>query len=332
MNKIDKLSYSRLMEYNNCGYRWNLRYMRKIQRRTESRPMTLGSAVHVGMQAVFSGEDFKKAINLWKHQNLENQIIPVLHEDIESVNEEITAMYEEVSQTAEEIVERTLKYFSPDDWEVVVKDGKRMVEVHFESFVFDGIMYQGFVDLIATEKATGQNWLIDYKVRKTLQPDSDEEVNLQMASYQYLAKKAGIDTVGTIAVQILAKPNSKPKINKDGSMSKAKIATDWFTYKQALIENGLNPADYEEEMKSKLDSDFVRQSRAYRSAEEVQNIWDEIIRNMVVNYYSFIPTFRKPNSMNCKTCWAREFCLEELRGQNVDHLLENQYQYIKGGE
>jgi len=327
------ISYSRLMEFASCRYRWDLKYRRGISRRVTDRAPNLGSAVHTGMAAAMLGEDYEAKIGEWKKKELEDKLLGVDNAEIQTVNDQIAEQFDEIEQTAIVIVRRTLQYFNPLKWEVYYYLGEPMVEVNMTCKIKRWHGFQGFIDLIAVEKETGHVWIIDYKVRKSLQPEFDEEVNLQMAAYQYMALKNGISTVGTITLQILAKPNSIPKVNKDGSMSRAKIATDWDSYKTALIENGLDPEDYEEDMKPKLDTEYIRESRAYRSTLEVKKTWNEVIQAMALDMSQVKPQhiYRKLQSFNCKTCWAREFCLEELRGQDVDHLLENEYQ-LKGAD
>ncbi len=331
------ISYSRLAEWTTCRYRWKLRYIDKIAARMDARPPTLGDAIHRGMAAVMLEKDHALAIDEWGEEYLRENIIPVGGaEDVitagaRELNFQIEELIDEVTSTAKGIVERTSKVFGPNQWEPVEINGVPAVEINLQSPIRGWGGYQGFLDLVAREKETGLIWVIDYKTRQQLQSETIEEVNLQMASYQYLALRHGVPTVGSLTFQILAKEPSIPKLNKDGTMSRQKIATDWTTYRQALVENGLDPADYAE-MEEKLNVEFWRESRAYRSVLEIKNTWREVIQRMAWDMRRRTPHYwRKMNIFNCRQCWAREYCLEELRGGDTDFLVEFMYKRTDEG-
>ena len=333
----EEISYSQLMEFASCRYKWDLKYNKKIVARTQDKAPTLGSAVHVGMAAGMLGQDYVAAIRKWGGDYIQKWSIPMdstneFERDLIQLNEELETQIDEIEDEAIHIVTRTLKYFDPKDWEVFVKANKPSVELHLKCPIKKWKGFHGFIDLIAVEKATGHRWLIDYKVRKALQNDNNEETNLQMAAYQHLALKNGIETVGSITLQILAKVTSMPKLNKDGSMSRTKIACDWETYKQALILAGLNVEDYYD-MRDKLDTEFVRESRAYRSSLEVRKTWEDIITPMAMEMGSLNKRiFRTMGTFNCRNCWAKEYCLEDLRGRDPSHLVGITYEPYRGTE
>lgn len=321
--KVD-VSYSRLASWASCPYRWDLTYNRGISRRKTDRAPQLGTAVHVGMASAMLREDYVKAMRDWAQDYLDKTLIDCGELDIEQLNSEIEDQVMEVVETAIVIVKRTLKYFNPDLWEVQCYKGQPLVEYELSRPVMMYRNFRGFVDLVAKEKATGQVWLIDYKVRKQLQSTASEESNLQMALYQEILRWNGIPTVGSLTLQILGKPNSEPKVNKDGSLSRARIATDWESYKDAIVANGLDPADYED-MKEKLDTEFVRESRAYRTNLETRRVWDEIALPIIYLMSAERHIYRHMSPFGCTNCWAKEFCLEELRGRDVSHLLETEF-------
>lgn len=329
MARSEIISYSRLAEWTTCRYRWKLRYIDHITRRVDFRAPTLGSAVHVGMACGLLEKDYVAGIDQWKEEYLQKHILEIadgvdelIAETTGCLNQEIEDMTNEVTSTAKEITGRALKVFGPDQWEPVLFNKAPMVEIELRVPIRGWGGYRGILDLVAKEKSTGFVWVVDHKVRNQLQPVEAEEVNLQMASYQYLALRHGIQTIGSLTNQILAKVPSIPQLNKNGTMSRARIATDWSTYKQALISNNLDPEDYAEEMVDKLNVEFQRESRAYRSEEEVRNTWSNVIQKTAWDMTRKSPHYwRKMGHMNCQSCWARDFCLEELRGGDTEYLL-----------
>ena len=77
----------------------------------------------------------------------------------------------------------------------------------------------------------------------------------------------GLDEIDGVYWQVKKAAPRLPSRNKDGKMSRRAMVTTWEVYKGALLEAGLDPADYED-MRDKL------------SDKESVNYWQ-----MKMNYY-----------------------------------------------
>lgn len=309
------LSYSQIAAYS-CPYRWNLSHERFIRRRLDSRPINVGSAVHRALAAYLCGRDITTELAVWADEyQRDRQLLP---EQEEAVQEALT--------TGFAIAQRTIARLQDEGWETVHYQGQPLVEQTFSVPLSPWAGYRGIVDWVAVDPHTGYQWLIDFKVRKQFQPDYSEEVNLQMASYQYLLQRHGIPVVGTLQYQIRSQLPAVPNLNKDGSLSRARIACDWETYRAHLVVHDLDPAAYEAEMRPKLDYKFWEPLRAYRSPQEVKRVWKEVIQRIaweMARHKKHL--WRNMNALTCGGCWAREFCLEELRGGDTAYLLETAF-------
>lgn len=318
----DLLSYSRIRAYTGCCYKYDKVYNHNMSPRVDSRTPTLGSAGHVGMAAGILGDSIDEAIDKWGKKYIEKHPLNGIDEDVDTI---IDNMVMEVQQTASLIVPRALEALNLDDWETIEYRGAKLVESKFIIPINDQWKgYTAVTDWVARHKPTNMTWLIDHKFRKVLQADEVEEYNLQMASYQYVLMTMGIQTVGSMANQILGKLPSLPSVNKDGSMSRAKISSTWEVYKGALLSRGLNPEDYLE-MKDKLTTEFFRHSYSYRNIVEITNTWNDVILNAsdaIVNDKHFL---RDLGSLSCRNCWLADYCMEELRGGDLEYLLESVY-------
>lgn len=319
---IDKLvSYSRIKTFLGCSYKYDLSYNKKIAPRVDDRAPTLGGAGHVGMAAGILGQNVDEALDGWAKDYIKNHSLTGVDEDIDTM---ITGMVDEVLQTASVIVPRALENLNLDEWETVVYNGSPLVEAKFEIPLDGWRGYVAIVDWVAKNKSTGMTWLVDHKFRKTLQADELEEYNLQMSSYQFVLKSMGIDSVGSMSNQILAKLPSYPKRNKDGTMSRAQITSTWQVYQGALLEAGLDPKDYME-MKDKLTAEFFRQSYSFRSDTEVLNTWNDVMLRSANTMANNPLGIRNLGSLSCRSCWARDYCMEELRGGDIDYLMKTEY-------
>jgi hypothetical protein len=252
---------------------------------------------------------------------------------IELMDEEELEIIESLRHDAPIIAARTLENMNLTRFRVVAFQGKPMVELSLTAPIFGWDGFHTTLDVVLEEIATGDKWLLDWKVRKQFTPVEAEEVNLQKVCYQHVLRHHGVEVQGTIMFQIKSQAPAIPRLNQNGSMSRARVATDWPTYKAALIANNLNPDDYQSEMEPKLDVEFMRETRCYRSAEEVESFWNGIVvpaaREMrkVVMSLDVNPgrIFRTMNHYTCNGCWARAFCLGELRGEDLDFLLRTDY-------
>jgi len=290
----------------------------------EARPPTLGSAVHYGLAKIILGEPPELLSNhlvKWQEDYLAGRGTLYLSEELDTLVQ--------LREEAEALVLRAIEFINLDQWETEQLNGEPMVEKELIVPLFGWGGYHGFLDWVAIDKNTGARWLIDFKVRKEMIPDESEEVNFQMATYQQLLAYHGLPTVGTINLQIQAKLPKIPKINKDGSVARSDIKTDWPTYRQTVIDSNNDPNDYLDMMEKLLLKEFFRKSLAYRGPQEVQNIWDEIVvpasldmanQNTQDNLF-----YRNMNYMNCKMCGMTDYCLEDLRGGDIEFLLKTQY-------
>lgn len=326
------LSFSQISTYLRCRRGWRYVYQENLVPRIDARPLSLGSAVHMGLATALQGHHYntmlvedgvRKGVESWKEQELVRG--DLFEEEIEAIHQ--------IAADAEQIAIRTLRKLPIDEWETVTDPaGIPMIEYHFTIPLKGWGGFHGYIDWVGWHKPTGQTWLVDWKVRKSFQPHEAEGVNLQNAAYQYaIFRILRKPPVGTITFQISDKPPAKPKLNKDGTMSRALIKTDWETYKAALLEAGLNLDDYLD-MAEKLSTvEFFRPAKEYRTLDTVRRVWKEIIE----------PTAREIRRSNkivvrnlghrtCNGCAYRQLCLAELSGEDAGYIRETHYRSRTG--
>lgn len=309
------LSYSQVATYLSCEWKWYARYVTRIQDKKLHRGLAIGDAVHRAIASVLMGESFEQGLTEWKEETYGNVPEEFL------IDDDGNNIMENFEFTARVLVDRILGDLSQRHWSVLVlPDGRKAVELELSVPMpgleerFDG--YAAHIDAIIQDGLTGTNWIVDWKNRGNFQNDASEEVNLQNAMYQLVAIANGIPITGTITYQIMNKAPAKPKLNKDGSMSRTRIATDWPTYKAALEENDLDPADYED-MRMKLDTEFIRPIKAYRSEKELVKIWNEVILPVAHAIAEDRKPLRNMSHFSCMNCDARPVCLASLRGHDA---------------
>ena len=335
---VEGINVSQLNEYMLCPWRWHLKFRRQITSRYVEIAPDLGSAVHAGIAGAIRfhslatsdmGRNISKLGHLqfiafgirdWKKEWIKE------HLGDHDLSDELNAQLDEITVTANEIAVRAIEDLDLERWEVVYYKKEPLVERKISIPFLDGIPFYGTPDVVWKDRDKGGNWVVDYKVRKVMQPVEQEEVDLQLPAYQYMLMKLGIPTAGSIKVQVRSRLPEIPSLNKNGTMSRQRILTTWEIYASELLKHNLKLADYQQEMQQKLDAEFFRLDRLYRNQFEITSFWDNIIvplGRQLVESKEFIRHMHA--SAHCRGCWARELCLAELRGEDNGFLLETQY-------
>lgn len=322
------VSATQISTLQTCRYKWWLRYVRGLEPVKEASYLSLGKLIHEAIAyGVHNGGDFAGMISA--------RVKEFLNSDKYSMEE--IDMLIEMQDTALQIATMAIDELN-EKYDVFLLDGKPAIELEFRVPLEDTEYVKeiiGFIDYIGTEKLSDRIWLLDHKVLKSFINEEAEQYNLQMSIYQYLLSNMGITgIVGSVYNQMSSKAMSTPSLNKNGTMSKVKIRCTWKKYMEALIENGLNPDDYESDMYPKLsENKFIKPLFAWRSKLELQNTWEQIVTpciQQIESYYEFGRVSKLRNfNMMCSRCWAKEHCMGALRGDDIEFIENVLYQPIK---
>ncbi len=331
------VSVSQLQTFLSCKKKWEYNYIEGIKPRVERSYLTIGKLCHKGMQASMQ--------MLWRYPlstleqltqhgldamyNMGEEYLgqtPMLPEELPD--------FQQMRNDAAEIFAQALREFDPLKYEVVrVVQGRKQIpalELHFRVPCPPTKGLHGFIDAILKDKETGFTWCVDYKFRKSLSPDEDEAFNIQNAVYTYACSKMGIDITGTMTWQHVNTPAADPKINKDGSISTAKIKTTWDHYARFCEEHGQDPQDYYTDMVDKLsDIEWFRATLEYRNQETIDRIWAGCVvpaaKAVKSAHNKNANNFRSLYPWNCKMCQYQSLCQAELRDYDADAIRQREY-------
>lgn len=337
----DLVSVSQLQTFMSCPKKWEYGYIENLTPRVERSYLNIGRLCHKGMQECMRYK--------WEHEhkieyNREDALNSAIYEmDIMwKKYMEVTPFLQEEIPDQEQILEDAKSVFTQAFWEfdtdkyevLTLFDGEKEIpalELHFIVPCAGSKGLHGYIDAILKDKHTGHVWCVDYKFRKSLSPDMEEEVNIQNTVYAHACKKMGIHITGTMTWQHINTPAAKPKINKDGTVSTAKIKTTWEFYKKFLEDNGKDPTlSVYAAMEEKLaDIEFFRATYEYRNDETIKRMWDQI----VVPASRAVKKARNPKTKNrrfmypwnCKMCQFKDLCQAELRDHDADYLRVTEY-------
>ena len=328
------VSYSAWACFAHCRYKYKKQYEQGLSPKTQSFEADLGTGIHKHLafyfQKYFESSEIPpvsimdmSAID-WREQLLDGGISIEGNAVADKFNTAMDDGITEMVHKSVQIAKRTVAFFHPEDYEVVAINGVPCIEYEFnyplpDHFAFSS--FHGFIDLVIMEKRTGLIYIVDHKSSKSLKPEEDEIFRIQLAVYQYILQKLGIPVAGTMTLQILAKDLEVPELLASGKMSRKAIKSDWSTYKQALLDKGLDPTEYAQEMIPKLNNvTFFMKNIVLRSQVEIENTWNEIFYPALVEMSDLeIPRWRYLSSFLCRSCSFKEVCLGELQGRDMSY-------------
>lgn len=310
----ENISWSEIQAWCTCRQKWYWGYGRKIVTKKIQEAPSVGSCGHAAIAAYRRGKDWKEAVDNWLSSEIERRG--------EMFDEEIEA-FQDMAELIRNIMPRYIEQYQVEDANFTTVK----VEERFEVPVAGTkIKLIGYWDELLMDR-DGFYWLRENKFpRQRFRSEEDLELDGQVGTYQWAANRLGYQIVGTIFDQILAKLPAIPKTNKDGSLSRAKVATDWTTYEKTVRENGLDPVDYMEMQDKLADLKFFDRKYIYRPPVEVKlfaqdmrrRIWD--VRKTKKHIY------RNESAINCGWCSYRELCLELVKGGDIEEIIEMQYE------
>lgn len=313
------LSYSQIADWLRCRQLWRYNWEQRLRPKIKARQPELGDAVHRMIATWLRIGDVDQGWTDWRNVFLARAGRDLFDEELELVD----ALEIDAAHTAL----RAVKFIQETGLTTAIWNGIPMIEQRV-SFPLAG--WKGFVgvfDWVAQDLSTGMEWLIDWKVRDSFQTQLAEDVSLQMGLYSAAAQLKGRLITGSRTLQIKAGAMKMPTLNQNGSMSRADIRTDWFTYRTALEASGLNPDEYED-MKAKLDAKvFQDWLMSYRSQTELWTLWNEIAipvsREILSKRRRIV---RNMNFFNCVTCPAQELCLASVRGHDTEYIVAREFE------
>lgn len=327
MSQPFKVSHSKVRTWRRCRYLYHLKYVERLRRKTKGRPLMFGSFVHDALEEYHLTGSFKKTLKKYK-----DELSKVFEEErielgIENLVEEGTA-----------ITKGYIKNYEDDD--LVYK----AVELEIEVPLVIGpngevlILFVGKVDGLVSEGNSDGIWVFERKSAKRI-PDegvrlSDIQTVLYWWALPHAKMKQGRKLVpipvprGVIWDYVRSKAPSIPKPLKSGELSKAKIDTTREVYLQAILDNDLDPDDYEDMLASLVgkEEDFFRRIKLPFSKTMADQVLDDF-RSTAIEM-SLLHGISKDRNLtkDCSWCEFNTLCQASLRGLDTDIMLKKDYE------
>jgi hypothetical protein len=322
---LPKVSHSQISLWRQCQQRYGYRYTQRLVPKRLERPLHLGSWVHSCLQAHYEGKDWKTA-----HASYVKQYNKLFDEEQRQLDRGTSKKksdddLEPLPKQVERIMASYLWYYRNEKIKVLG------VEVRFELRVVDedGLEYilVGVLDLVY-EDEDGLIWIRDHKVWGEIPNEGAfHTMDPQLTIYIHGAKEAmGIEAAGIEYSYIKSVAPTLPKLNKDGSISKQEISTDYPTVFTFLKKNGFDPKEYRDTLAPlAASSPFLRKYRLPRSEGVVEKIMEDADRTAREIFNSTLNTNVRNITRDCDWCPYQQLCRGELFGLDMAYLRENNF-------
>lgn len=322
---------SRIKTFNRCPKEYEYKYIQNIVPIAKVRPLFLGSWVHAALETHYRDGDWtighREYVALWDK---------LFDEEKEALAKGRGKSGLPLPQVVERIMKSYIWYYRKEQFRPYMVEQILEVETPLK---IDGkrFVFKGRLDLIMEDLTDGSLWLWDHKTASTIpQPTSFHGMDPQLMLYPWAAKiQYGLDIAGIYYNYVRSKPPSVPQINKDGSISKRKVSTDYPTLYRFLKANHFDPNDYAHILRPMQEkSEFLRRYKMPREEHVTNEILLDVLS--VVKRIDSTKRFTRSISRDCVRCSYHDLCRSELNGFDTTIMRQAQYRveeedYVVGG-
>jgi len=346
------VSVSRVKTYSICARRFYYKYVRGLEPMDgEASPRMLGLVVHhilaevlkvyhMGNNAPRTEKVIQAAIKTalwnWDTENRPDfygQFVDDAGVTVRQLNHERYEAWMAMCEKAEDMAYRTiLELDIPNKYRVASDhDGNPLVEYELEhkwaATIHRHYLFRGRLDAVLESVDFGYNLLVDFKTTSSsFRSEEAEALDAQIGLYQYvLWATHKIHTPVGLLFQIKARSPEQPTTNQNGSMSRRKLTSTWEVYEDALLKEGLDPHDYEEEMRPKFAAiEWFRQTEVVRPEAVLRRMWDNFCEQVYrMDADTTYPRVFSPPT--CKGCDFYKLCHAHLYGHDEEGIIEEEY-------
>lgn len=311
---METVSYSEIKLFRKCAKAHQYRYRERLKRRRPNRPAFVGTILHEMLDAKAKG------LNAWDvYKRYKREYRKLFREEKEEFGD----------------VPAIVKAIYKGYWRRWKDDGLIYThsEVGFRVGLTNTIELIGYIDAIVEDAR--RRLLMDHKFHKNIPGPEDRFADIQTVLYYWgwnesHARSERAD--GLMWDYGRMKAPTIPEVLKNGELSKrANIDTDAFTYREALLANGLREKGYRDiltRLQGKERTFFERVPLPAPPKIMVSSVVADA-RISALDAKKALRTGKAARSMsgfNCNGCEFRKICESEIRGHDTKFLLKKEYE------
>lgn len=316
-----RVSQSSINTWRTCRKQYYYKFIEKIERKTAPAPLYKGKIIHEVLEARINGQDWRSV--------MEEHLL-----EFDKLFKEEQLEYGDLRNDLPVIMEGYEKLYQDEQLEYLNLQGRR-AEFDFAIPLDDlpveesQLVYKGKIDSVAKDHL-GRTWLVEHKSFKKSIPNEDFRfANQQALLYTWAMTQIGFPKAdGVLWDYIRTKVPTVPELLKSGGLSKAqKIDTTYEVYLQAILDNKLDPADYEDFLESLKGREINFYRRIFLPVKE--SMINPIIKDLKdtakeIKILSDISHTRNLGR-HCSYCSFKSLCQAELMGADTEFIRKAEY-------
>ena len=311
---------SRLKTFDRCPKQYEYKYIQLLEPKKKVRPLFLGSWVHAALETHYKVGDWKIG-----HAEYVAQWNKLFEEERLALRTRGKTVGPPLPELVERIMKSYLWYYRNDNFKPYaveqILEVPTPLKVNGKQFVF-----KGRLDLIMEDLDDGSLWMWDHKTASTIpQPTSFHAMDPQLMLYPWAAQiQYGIKIAGVYYNYVRSRPPTVPKVNKDGSLSKRKISTDYPTVMRFLKQEGYDPQDFLDVLRPLYKkSEFLRRYRLPREAQVTKEVLLDTLSK--VKRIDETKRFTRTITRDCVRCPYADICRAELNGFDTEIMRQQNF-------
>lgn len=307
-----KVSQSKVKLWRQCRKAYFYKYRAHLKKRKVKRPLQFGRLIHEMLEAYANNLDPFSVLD-----NLSPEQLNMFRAEFDQYGDIIT--------DARLIMQDYFEHWEEDSL-IYVPRGKKYAEHDFEVDVGYNIIVKGKIDAIG--RANSLRWLVEHKTFTRMPNEDHRWRNVQSAVYLRIMELMGWPAIdGVVWDYIRSKAPPRPEILKSGQMSLKKIETLPSAVWQTIMDNGLDPNNYQE---------FLRLTEENRPSYFTR-IFTPLNRNVVdVVFNDFLHTAIEMSELHdqaasrtigqhCDFCDYEPICRAIFMDLDVEHVIKKEY-------
>lgn len=320
------INQSQVKLWRRCQRQWWYRYDQKLIPKVRDRPMHIGSWLHACLEWHYRVGDWRVG-----HDQYVEDYNKLFEEERRSLDGKSG---EPLPQQIERIMAGYLFRYQDDGWKVlaVEKDWRSPVRFRNGDGTLNEILLGGKVDLVIEDR-DGLVWVVDTKsTQKIPVLASFHAMDPQLILYPWGLQRdhewaevlQGRPIAGVIFNYARSKPPTVPKLNKDRTISKVAIVTDYLTGMKFLADNNLNPDDFSEWLDGlRASEEMLVRYKMPISAVATKRVVYETLRTArsILDHSDVVRNVTR----DCDRCPYRTICRAELFGMDSTFAREHDF-------
>lgn len=334
-----RLSYSAVGAWRQCQQKYDFSYRQRLRPRVQSAALSQGSLIHSYMEYYYQllrqGEEaglaHADALELLRTKHVD-ELKSLVRQAWEAGEEDLAREYAAMLKKVEGLCDQYYEVRGKEDadhYEII------LVEQSWLHNADDGVQTPLKLDLYTEDKETGKRALWDHK-SSVNQPDRKTRLlDLQLVLYAAVCDERGFPVEEFVWNYVRTVLPNYPKINKDGTVSKAACDTTWQIMYDTIVSNGQDPADYEEQLKrleGKETEVYFPRFHQPLAANEALIIQDYLKSAAEIRRAYSIEGFQpiKNVGTGCNWCDFRKLCEAAIVGGDPQDIAYRHFRTNKG--